>query len=279
MLSTAYELESSAITQQPSDVYVVFRDNDPPRLAEIIAGVLAKTGRNPILIDLLYSDQIPSDALVVSLVDLGGSTITCRDETYFKALKTLISQASGMVWVAADLLTPAESSIMKGMLRSIAAENVLSKYCFVEIDYSHYTSQARAAELILNKLDELHVSLSSGAAIEAETVLRGGFFYVERLLPEEGLNEEYRRRHRLEDDVQECAVGDQGPLKACYGQPGLLSSLYFSNDLEFSEALDDGWIELKTQAIGLNMKVNSFSFPPRKHRLASLVCLLLGIRH
>ena len=169
-----------------------------------------------------------------------------------------------MVWVAADLHTPAESSIMKGMLRSIAAENVLSKYCFVEIDYSHYTSQARAAELILGKLDELHVSLSSGAAVEAETVLRGGFFYVERLLPEEGLNEEYRRRHRLEDDVQECAVGDQGPLKACYGQPGLLSSLYFSNDPDFSEALDDNWIEIKTQAIGLNMKVSSFSISLRK---------------
>ena len=99
----------------------------------------------------------------------------------------------------------------------------------------------------------MHVSSSSGIGVDTETVLRGGFFYVERLLPEEGLNEEYRRRHRLEDDIQEYAVGDQGPLKACYGQPGLLSSLYFNNDPDFNDTLDDDWIEIKTQAIGLNM--------------------------
>ena len=247
--------------QRSPDVYLVFRDNHPPLLAETIAAALSKEGRNAILIDLLSSHKISSDALVISLVDLDGSTITCRDETYFKSLKMLVLQASGVVWVASDLHSPAESSIMKGMLRSIAVENILSKYCFVEIDHNYFTPQARAAELILTKLDELHASLSSDVALEAETVLRGDFFCVERLLPEERLSEEYRRRHRFEDVVQECAVGEQGPLMARYSQPGLLSSLYFSNDPNFSETLGDDWIEIKTEAIGLNMKVNHLLMP------------------
>ena len=265
MLSKALELEGSVLTtRRPLDIYLVFRDEHSPLLAETIAAVLERDGRNVHLIDLFSSHQIPSNAFIISLVDLTGSTIKCRDESYFKALKTLVSQASGMVWIAADLHMPAESSIMKGVLRSIAAENVSSKYCFVEIDYDHHTSQVRAAELIIGKLDELYLSSSSGAVVEAETILRGGVFYVERLLPEEGLNEEYRRRQRLEDDIQECAVGDQGPLKACYGQPGRLSSLYFSNDPDFSEALEDDWIQIETQAIGLNMKVSSLPIPARK---------------
>ena len=78
---------------------------------------------------------------------------------------------------------------------------------------------------------------------------------MERLLPEESLNHEYRRRHGFEKEQQECAIGDQKPLMAHYEQPGLLSSLYFCEDPDFDGLLDDDWVEIKTEAIGLNMKV------------------------
>ncbi|KAL9084936.1 MAG: hypothetical protein Q9159_004980 [Coniocarpon cinnabarinum] len=255
-LPDARRLEAPAIaTRRPPEVYIVFRDNHPPLLAESITAKLRKEGQYAMLTDLLLSHEIPSNSLVISMVDVNGSTMTCRDDNHFKALQGLLLQASGVVWVASDLRSPADSAIMKGLLRSIAVENVLSKYCFVEIDQNHFTSQARAAELILARLDDLQASVASGVALEAESVLRDGSFYVERLLPEESLNEEFRLRYRHEDVVQESTVGGQGPFMACYGQPGVLSSLYFRSDPEFDEALDDSCIDIKTEAIGLNMKV------------------------
>lgn len=95
------------------------------------------------------------------------------------------------MWFAADLTVPGESSIMKGFLRSIATENVLAKYAFIELDLSNHTSEERTAELLIYKLKELHRSAEN---IDKECVLSGGIFHVERLLPESTLNEQFSLR-------------------------------------------------------------------------------------
>lgn len=215
--------------------------------------ILEDRGFSPVLIDLFSGHDIPPHSSIISFVDVNGGVFTCRDEAYFEALQAIIPHASSMVWFAADLIIPGESSIMKGFLRSIATENVLSKYAFVELDFSHYTSQERVAELLVHKLNELAESASS-EAVDRECVLSGGVFHVERLLPEKTLNEQFSLRHAFED-FQEGSLGSQGPIKARYRQPGVLSSLYFSSDPDFDKPLEDDWVEIKTEAIGLNMKV------------------------
>ncbi|KAI0125370.1 KR domain-containing protein [Xylariales sp. AK1849] len=158
-----------------------------------------------------------------------------------------------MVWVVADLQLPGESSMIKGMLRSIAAENVLSKYAFLELDHSDYTPRGRAAELTVHKMNKSHGSTSS-EAVDRGSILRRGVFTVERLLPEDLLNDQFRLRHGFQDDIQEHAMSAHGPLMAQYQHLGSLSSLYFSRDPDFNKPLKDDWIEIKTAAIGLNMK-------------------------
>lgn len=237
-----------------ANVFLVYRDL-LPLLVDMTAKVLAKQGFNAIPIELFSGHEIPRNSMIISFVDVNGSMLTCRDELYFKALQAIVPNASVMVWVAADLIIPGESSIMKGMLRSIATENVLSKYAFIELDFSHYTSQVRAAELIVGKLNELQVPAPSDI-LDLECVLRGGVFHVERLQPEKTLNSQFYLRNGFEDDIDERAVGTQLPIRARYQQPGMLSSLHFTSDSDFSKPLEDDWIEIKTKAIGLNMKVN-----------------------
>ncbi|KAI0483732.1 putative polyketide synthase [Xylaria cf. heliscus] len=241
-----------ADTQKRADVYLVYRES-LPLLVEATINVLGEQGLNAIPIELFSSHEIPKSASVISFVDLNGTMFTCRDESYFKALQVLVSDVSAMVWVAADLSIPGESSIMKGFLRSIATENVLSKYVFVELDYTDYTPQYRAAELLVHKLNELQESMPS-QPVDLECVLRGGLLYVERLVPALSLNEQFSLRNGFEDDIQERPIGTQGPLMARYQQPGVLSSLYYTSDLDFSKPLDNDWVEIKTEAIGLNMK-------------------------
>ncbi|EED13647.1 polyketide synthase, putative [Talaromyces stipitatus ATCC 10500] len=254
MLSKALEIKADTHSKElnPSDVYLVYRDS-LPLLAESIVKILAEQGINTILTDLFSGHEIPPSSSVISLIDINGAILTCRDDAYFKALQAIIPQVSSMVWVAADLTTPSESSIMKGMLRSISAENVLSKYAFIELDHSYYTPQTRTAELIVQKLNELQTSKPSDV-VDLECMLQAGVFYVERLLPEKTFNEQFRLRHGPQDHVQERHLDTQGPIMARYRQPGVLSSLYFSSDQDFDKPLDNDWIEIKTDAIGLNMK-------------------------
>ncbi|KAI1311169.1 putative polyketide synthase [Xylaria venustula] len=256
ILSKSQAIEAEISSRTSTDhVFLVYRDS-LPLLAESVAKILTDSGVNVTPVDMFSGDEIPKNSSVISFIDVDGSIITCRDEAYFKALQRVVSHVSHMVWVAADLSIHGEygeSSIMKGVLRSIAAENVLSRYAFIELDYSQYTSYSRAAELIARKLGELKTS-SSAEAVDLESVLRGGVFYIERLLPEPTLNEEFNLRNGHKSEVQELPIGHQGPLMARYPQPGLLSSLYFSTDPSFNEPLHSDSIEIKTEAIGLNMK-------------------------
>ncbi|KGO64075.1 Acyl transferase/acyl hydrolase/lysophospholipase [Penicillium italicum] len=250
--TTGIEADAPSMTMQGAKIFLLYRDS-LPLLADVTAEVLAKQGFNAIPIELFSGHEIPRNSMVVSFVDVNGSMLTCRDDSYFKALQAVLPNVSAMVWVAADLIIPGESSIMKGMLRSIAAENISSKYAFIELDFSHYTSQERVAALVVRKLNELQVPEPS-EILDLECVLRGGAFHVERLLPEETLNSQFHLRNGFKNDIEERAVGTQLPTRAQYGQPGMLSSLYFTNDSDFSKPLGEDWIEIKTEAIGLNMK-------------------------
>ncbi|KAI1441986.1 KR domain-containing protein [Annulohypoxylon stygium] len=142
---------------------------------------------------------------------------------------------------------------MKGMWRSVATENVLLKIVMIEVDRGHLSSLSRTADLISRKFIELRAS-SPNDSIDLDYVLQDGALYIERFLPDEILNEQFRLRHGPVEDFEESSVEGQGALRANYKQPGLLSSLYFSLDPAFSTPIQNDWVEIKTQAIGLNMK-------------------------
>ena len=46
----------------------------------------------------------------------------------------------------------------------------------------------------------------------------------------------------------------QGPVRAAFGTPGILTSLYFRPYLELLQPLLRDWIEVKVLAVGLNWK-------------------------
>lgn len=240
------------VTKTASSITLIYRDS-LPFLAEMVSDALTKAGVQVECIELFSSAKMSQNSPAISFIDLYGSTLTSRNAEYFKALQTVIANVSTMVWVAGDLTMPGESSIMKGMLRSVTAENVLSRYAFVELDYSEYTSNSTTAKMIISKFNELHAS-PLPETVDVECVLGRGVFYIERLLPDAVLNEQFSLRSGLRIDLQELPLATQQPLMARYKQPGLLSSLYSTEDPSFNERLDDDAVEIKTVAIGLNMK-------------------------
>lgn len=253
MLTTANETVEllSSKTYQQHDVYLVYRDYPPP-LAAAIGKEMKLQGFNALYASLLSQHEIPPGSSIVTLADIENLTLLHRNDTYFKAIQALITQASTVVWVAARdaANAPGESAVMKGMLRSVSTEQVLSKIAFIELCEAHIGSLSRTAELIASKFAELQ----SGETVDRECVLRDGTFYVERLMSDEVLNKQFRLRHGLETEIQERSMEGQGPLRANYLQPGLLSSLYFDTDTDYYQPLKDDWVEIKTEAMGLNMK-------------------------
>ncbi|OAA40092.1 Beta-ketoacyl synthase [Beauveria brongniartii RCEF 3172] len=254
MLSKAIHSSTTQVVQEKkrAEVFLVY-SHTAPLAADVTFDLLHHQGFNPVLVDLFSVQDIAPKSPIISFVDTNGGTFTCRDETYFEAVRQVIVLASSLVWLGADLMIPGESSVMKGFLRSIATENVQSRYAFVELDHTDYTRPSRVAELLVHKLTELEEAVVSLDGVDRECVLSGGSFYIERLLADADLNQQFSLRN-TEEKVAQASLGSQGPIKARYRQPGVLSSLYFSSDPDFDEPLRDDWVEIRTEAIGLNIK-------------------------
>ncbi|KAI0853704.1 putative polyketide synthase [Daldinia vernicosa] len=238
--------------KQKQDLFLVYREYPPP-LARSIDKSLSKDGFRAVYTDLFSHHKIPVGSLIISLIDIESITLLHRDETYFQAIQAIIAKNPTVLWVSAG--DYAESSVMKGMWRCVANENVLLNMAMIEVDKNHLGSLSRTADLISYKFNELHASPNRN--IDLECVLQNGALYIERFLSDEALNEQFRLCRGPAEDFEERPLEAQSALRANYKQPGLLSSLYFSLDPAFFMPLRDDWVEIKTQAIGLNMKVSS----------------------
>ncbi|KAI1124384.1 putative polyketide synthase [Nemania abortiva] len=273
---TTPSLELQGTTQQ-QDVYLVYRDYPPP-LATYIEKVLKKEPSRCIYKNLFSYAEIPQGSLVISLIDIENSTLLNHGDSYFRAIQAIVAKAATLVWVAINGTdtNPCESAIMKGALRTISTENTQLNVAFIDICRDYLGSFSRTAEIISYKFKELQ-SAGPDGTVDRDCVLRGGLLQIERLLPDTPLNMEFRLRNKYEDDAQDCMMDSQGPLKVSYKHPGLLSSLYFEPDSAFLEPLKSGWVQIKTEAIGLNMKdlaiaTAKFDSDYLSHEAAGVIC-------
>ncbi|KAI0394649.1 putative polyketide synthase [Xylariaceae sp. FL0594] len=255
--------DSGALDRPERIVYLVYRDYPGP-LARYISRALESDTRRCKYVNLLSHEIIPSDAWVISLVDLDSSTVLHRGAEYFQAIQALISKSSVLIWLAhrqEEGIDGTEPAVMKGILRSVAAESILLSSCYVELsDGASFYDWSRISELVSYKLEEISQTRPSfdevgERVIDRDCLFRDGVFYTERLTPAVDLNNEFRLRHRLTDDyLEESLLDGKQALKPSYSRPGLLSSLYFEPDPLKQEPLEEGWIEIKAKAVGLNRK-------------------------
>ena len=78
--------------------------------------------------------------------------------------------------------------------------------------------------------------------------------YVSRVEPDTKLKKKFEIQTQLQDHAEQRQLGTLGPVKLSVQKPGLLSSLIFEEDLDMMQPLPEDWVEMRTEAIGLNMK-------------------------
>ncbi|KAI0190622.1 putative polyketide synthase [Xylaria flabelliformis] len=284
MLTTILTRKSSTpeydihLSPQPlQNIYLVYRDYLPP-LAAYIHEAFKTSAFRCIYKNLFAHDEIPVGSCVISLVDHDDSTLLRSGPEHFQAIQALVAKASVLVWVATrnSAGSNIETAVMKGILRSVATENILLNVAYIEVCSPSLHHPARTTELITFKLLQMQSCKPLGI-IDRECLLQNGTFFIERLVPEVGLNQLFRFHHRLEEVVQETLIDHEQAIKPTYKHPGLLSSLYFEPDQSLSGPLKEDWVQIKMEAIGLNMKdiaiaTAKFDSNYQSHEGAGIVC-------
>ncbi|KAI1126739.1 hypothetical protein F5Y10DRAFT_293418 [Nemania abortiva] len=162
-----------------------------------------------------------------------------------------------------------EGAIIPGLLRTIGTENPASRFISVDIsencDLNTYDSEDLVrcvADKILptcHKDDNGKEESRSPNINESEYVWQDGCLWVSRVVPDDTLRPyaEISTRNsqaRCADGLALQPVNSQGPVRAAFSTPGILSSLYFQPYTELLDSIPSGYIDVKVTAVGINWK-------------------------
>ena len=258
ILTTAVEPNvSPLIRSSPRHrVYIVHQEH-PPRFASTLANQLQHNNFDPLLVSFTES-HVPERSRIICLIDLDGNTLDNPGHGGLDAIKGLVCNASSLIWISAGGLIQAsdpKSAIMVGLLRVIATEMPTSRFISMDFEPGFDKSSIELAQAIVEK-QLLIEQPTQNTASENEYGFSNGLLHVSRLVPDRHLNRRFKSDENINAAEELLPLQSQGPIGAAFGHPGLLSSLYFRADSSFNEPLKDDCVEIKTLAIGLNMKAS-----------------------
>lgn len=221
-----------------------------------IASRFASEYYDPVFISLDEANSIPKGALVVSLVEFELVSAIFTKEPSFEGLKRLVAQASCILWVSqGDLIKGIDptAGLMIGFLHTLANETPTVQLIHFMGNLSHdKTGTTQITKAIVDCFVQLQIRPHT--AQDGSYIFHNGVTYVSRLLPDMKLERKFKIQTKLREHTEEKQLEMLAPIKLSFTKPGLLRSMVFKEDASMSQPLPADWIELRTAAMGLNMK-------------------------
>jgi len=221
-----------------------------------IASRFASEYYDPVFIPLAEANSIPKGALAVSLVEFELVSAISTEEPSFEGLKRLVAQASCILWVSQGNLIKGvdpTAGLMTGFLHTLANETPTVQLIHFMADLSHdKTGTTRVAKAIVDCFVQRQSRPHS--AQDGYYTFHNGVTHVSRLLPDTKLKKKFEIQNKLREHTEEKQLEMLAPIKLSFTKPGLLGSMIFEEDASMSQPLPADWIELRTEAMGLNMK-------------------------
>ncbi|KEY70889.1 hypothetical protein S7711_00732 [Stachybotrys chartarum IBT 7711] len=207
---------------------------------------------------------LPPNARVVAFLD-GENLLFTADQHRLGLFQYLAANTSSMVWITSTGMVKGRSpdgALVSGLLRTLGTENPAGQFLSVDIDSEDFiVDESETTELVRSLIDQetsLQRGQDSGASeVNRELTWQDGSLWTSRIVPDtelRGYDESAGTAAPDDKDLKLMALDSQGPIRAAFGTPGILTSLYFRPYTELWTALPRDWIELKVEAVGLNWK-------------------------
>ncbi|KAF2686244.1 hypothetical protein K458DRAFT_441826 [Lentithecium fluviatile CBS 122367] len=173
------------------------------------------------------ASSIFPNARVVAYLD-ESNLLLDSDEGQLERFKRLVSNSQSLLLLTSGGIAKGrnpDTSFVPGLLRTLNTENTGSRFISVDLD-------ADAGDF---KSVNEHL--------------------VRRFVPDDGLEAHTEMPEaKVSRHSQLVPLDSQGPVRAAFEVPGILSSLYFRPYTELQEPLPYDWIVVKVAAVGLNWK-------------------------
>lgn len=195
--------------------------------------------------------SLPPGTSVICTVELHEPMLTTLTESEMSSMKIMTDQAAYILWVHGGGNMDAERpdlAMVTGFSRSLVLEQPSLRFFTHDIDDPDADPETSITN-IFRTLDDVH----SEDCQDLEIVEKQGLPFTQRFVPEEGLNETFRRRQGNRFTVDR--LGDNKPARLTIQNIGQFDTLAFKPDTSGDDELKAGFVEVDVKAVGLNAKV------------------------
>lgn len=242
-------------------VYLLHGQKGKPDLLTHMAAAMESRGVRTMSIPL---DQVRDDVLspnvrVVAFLD-GENLLLAADQQRIGIFQHLAANASSMLWITSCGMVKGrnpDGAFVAGLLRTLGTENPSGHFLSVDIDAEDFRVKDKQEldELVRCLADQESALQHADVEVNRELTWQDGLMWVSRVVPDSGLHDYAEMVAAPEEhDLQSVTLSSQAPVRAAFGVPGILTSLYFRPYTELWQPLPHDAIDVKVEAVGLNWK-------------------------
>jgi acyl transferase domain-containing protein len=251
----------SAVNKSQQDLQLtvpLFRKEVDPAL-EAVRKTLALSGWNisfhPIE-DL--ASNLDSTSVILVLDELVSPLLSDITEDQWDALKRLISTGKPLLWVTyggqTSEVTDPNNAMVHGLFRVIRREDPQANLTTLDVQSPTSPSTVSAIEKVIGKL-------GAGVGAETEYAERNGIIYMQRILPDKGINDfKTAESGKGLEPVVTSLHANKAQIRIQAEKIGTLQSLTWCETAVDEVPMEPGMVEIEVMAVGVNFKVS-----PRNH--------------
>jgi NADPH:quinone reductase-like Zn-dependent oxidoreductase/acyl carrier protein len=249
---------------QPEDrsslIHLLHGTSGMPLLLDRMAHELKGRGLSTKIMGLEDAKSIPAKSRVIAFLDQENLLLDA-DQHRIELFQHLAANAASMVWLTSCGIVKArnpDAAFVSGLLRTLGTENPSSQFLFMDIDADNFQPPEPEQELddLVRCIADQELGLhAESSEANRDRAWQDGCMWISRLVPDDNLHD-YADAVPAPDDqeLELVPLSSQGPLKAAFRTPGILTSLYFKPYVELLKPLQKHEIDVKVLAVGLNWK-------------------------
>lgn len=267
------EAAGSAVIDLPSDLILAvgprslrklrardihLLENEPSKLSRALDHHLSRSEFvNQVVhvsLDDLEAQELPAKAVVISLLELENPFLPTMTPIEMHRFKCVTNNAAELIWLSGAAILAGASpdlTLANGLSRALMLEQPALR--FTMLDVGTTTATANNVEAYRQVCEHVSDVLTmDDVADDKEFVLQDQLLHVSRFVPDNELNELFRKRHA--ESVETMPLQEASPARLTIQRVGITDSIYFQRLKEPATAIPAGQVEVNMKAVSLNAK-------------------------
>ena len=238
----------------PNEVHITYDASQERDVVDSLAKELKKSSSIECVISPL-SETDPVEDFVIIVDHTNGSLLLDLDERKLEVLKSIFSQAKGVLWITfsgSNYSRQAGAGAAPGILRTLRSESGGMSYVTCDVESDGYTNPdiARAISKVFFKSFSKSNMVSS--VKELEYAVRDGQIMIPRIVEDSLANKATMMQPLRQEPEEQSLWQEDSCLRLEMGHVGLLDTFQFAHAQSLSSDLHDDEVEIEVKTVGLN---------------------------